>query len=78
MKVVILLLVMGVLTHFDEMFVMQNPANRTRIATLLVYVFDMGIVKFKTGFATAGATVVMAGTLILAGLARKALRYDEA
>jgi len=78
MKVVIVLLVMGVLTHFDEMFVMQNPANRTRIATLLVYVFDMGIVKFKTGFATAGATVVMAGTLILAGLARKALRYDEA
>jgi putative aldouronate transport system permease protein len=78
MKVVIVLLVMGVLTHFDEMFVMQNPANKTRISTLLVYVFDMGITKFKTGFATAGATLVMGGTLLLVGLARRAVKYDEA
>jgi putative aldouronate transport system permease protein len=78
MKVVIVLLAMGVLTHFDEMFVMQNPANKTRIATLLVYVFDMGITKFKTGFATAGATLVMVGTLALVGIVRKAVRYDEA
>ena len=78
MKVVVVLLAMGVLTHFDEMFVMQNPANKSRIATLLVYVFDQGITKFKTGLATAGSTLVMAGTLVLAAAVRKAVRYDDA
>jgi len=78
MNVVIVLLAMGVLTHFDEMFVMQNAANKTRIGTLLLYIFDMGITKFKAGFATAGATLVMAGTLLLVSLVRKAVKYDEA
>jgi putative aldouronate transport system permease protein len=77
MSVVIVLLAMGVLTHFDEMFVMQNPANKTRIGTLLLYIFEMGITKFKAGFATAGATLVMAGTLVIVALARKAVKYDE-
>ncbi|MDP3178369.1 MAG: ABC transporter permease subunit [Spirochaetaceae bacterium] len=77
MKVVAVLLTMGVLTHFDEMFVMQNPVNKTRISTLLVYVFEMGIVKFKAGFATAGATLVMAGTLAIVAIVRKAVKYDE-
>jgi putative aldouronate transport system permease protein len=78
MKVILVLLAMGALTHFDEMFVMRNPANNARIETLLVYVFDMGITKFKAGFATAGATLVMAGTLLVSGLVRKAVHYDEA
>jgi len=57
---------------------MQNAANKTRIGTLLLYIFDMGITKFKAGFATAGATLVMAGTLLLVSLVRKAVKYDEA
>jgi putative aldouronate transport system permease protein len=77
MKVVLVLLAMSVLTHFDEMFVMQNPANKQYIRTLLLYVYETGILNFKAGFATAGATLVMIGTLVLVGVTRKLLRYDR-
>lgn len=77
MKVIIVLLGIGVLTHFDEMYVMQNSVNKRYITTLLLYIFETGILNFKMGIATAGATLVMIGTLVLVWIIRKAVRYDE-
>lgn len=77
MKVILVLLSMSVLTHFDEIYVMQNPANKRMIRTLLVYIYETGILNFKVGTATAGATLVMIGTLVLVALTRKLIRYDE-
>jgi putative aldouronate transport system permease protein len=71
------LLAMGVLTHFDEMYVMQNAANKEQIRSLLLYVFEKGIVQFKTGLATAGAVLVMIGSLIFVAATRKVIRYDR-
>jgi putative aldouronate transport system permease protein len=77
MKVVLVLLSIGVLTHFDEIYVWQNPNNKRMIQTLLAFVFDTGIINFKLGIATAGATLVMIGSLSLAGVTRLLTRYDE-
>ena len=77
MKVIAVLLAMGVLTHFDEMYVMQNAANKQQIRSLLLYVFEKGILNFKTGLATAGAVLVMIGSLAVVALTRKAIRYDR-
>jgi putative aldouronate transport system permease protein len=77
MKVILVLLAMSVLTHFDEMYVMQNSVNKRYILTLLLYIFETGILKFKMGIATAGAALVMIGTLVLVWIIRKAVRYDE-
>ncbi|MDR2535038.1 MAG: ABC transporter permease subunit [Treponema sp.] len=77
MKVILVLLSMGILTHFDEVFVMQNPINKRSIRTLLLYVFETGILNFKLGTATAGAALVMIGTLAMAGISRKLTKYDE-
>jgi len=77
MKVMGVLLAMGVLTHFDEMYVMQNPINKRHIVTLLLYIFETGILNFKMGIATAGAALVMIGTLALVWVIRKVVRYDE-
>ena len=77
MKVILVLLSIGVLTHFDEVYVMQNPLNKMYIRTLLLYVFETGIVNFKLGTATAGATLVMIGTLTVVGVSRKLTGYDE-
>jgi putative aldouronate transport system permease protein len=77
MKVIAVLLAMGVLTHFDEMYVMQNPANKQQIRTLLLYVFDRGILNFKTGLATAGAVLVIIGSLAFVAATRKVFRYDR-
>jgi putative aldouronate transport system permease protein len=77
MKVIMVLLAMSILTHFDEIYVMQNAANKSRIRTLLLYVYETGIIRFKTGIATAGATLVMCGSLFLVALMRKLVRYDQ-
>jgi putative aldouronate transport system permease protein len=77
MKVILVLLSIGILTHFDEIYVMQNPINKRHIRTLLLYVFETGILNFKLGTATAGATLVMIGTLTMVGLSRKLTKYDE-
>jgi putative aldouronate transport system permease protein len=77
MKVILVLLSIGVLTHFDEIFVWQNPNNKRMIQTLLAFVFDTGIINFKLGIATAGATLVMIGSLSLAWITRALTKYDE-
>ncbi|MCL2479931.1 MAG: ABC transporter permease subunit [Treponema sp.] len=77
MKVILVLLTIGILTHFDEIYVMQNSINKPYIRTLLLYVFETGILNFKLGTATAGATLVMIGTLALVGISRKLTNYDE-
>ena len=76
MKVILVILSISVLTHFDEIYVMQNPGNRRSIQTLLIYVYEVGITNFKLGTATAGATLVMAGTLVLAFITRNVIKYD--
>ncbi len=77
MKTILVLLSIGVLTHFDEIFIMVNPANRRQIGTLLLYVFETGIINFKTGIASSGATLVMAGTLVFTAIIRKLIKYDK-
>lgn len=77
MKTILVLLSIGVLTHFDEIFIMVNPANRRKIGTLLLYVFETGIINFKTGTASAGATLVMAGTLVFTAIIRILIKYDK-
>jgi len=77
MKTILVLLSIGVLTHFDEIFIMVNPANRRKIGTLLLYVFETGIINFKTGTASAGATLVMVGTLVFTAIIRKLIQYDK-
>jgi putative aldouronate transport system permease protein len=75
-KAIAVLLAMSVLTHFDEMYVMQNAANKRLIRSLLLYVYETGILRFQTGLATAGAALVMAGSLLLVALTRRIVRYD--
>ncbi|GAB1481812.1 polygalacturonan/rhamnogalacturonan ABC transporter permease [Treponema sp.] len=77
MKTIAVLLAIGVLTHFDEIYVMVNPANRQYIRSLLLYVYETGILNFKAGTASAGAALVMAGTLIITALTRRLIKYDE-
>jgi putative aldouronate transport system permease protein len=77
MKTIILLLALGILTHFDEIYVMINSANYSRISTLLYYVYETGIINFKTGIASAGSTLVMIGTVIITLFIRKASKFDE-
>ncbi len=77
MTTVVILLSIGVLTHFDEIYVMANPANKRMIGTLLLYVYENGIVNFRMGTASAGAVLVMMGTILISALVRRLSGYDE-
>jgi len=77
MKTILILLTLGILTHFDEIFVMINSANFTSISTLLYYVYETGIINFKAGIASSGSTLVMLCTVLITIVIRKVSKFDE-
>lgn len=77
MKVIALLSVMGLLRNFDQVFVMGNSMIQDKVDTLLLYIYNKGILQFQTGLATAAASVVLAATVLITFLLRRLLRYDS-
>lgn len=77
MKVIIVLGTMGLLRNFDQVFVMGNPTIMDKIRTLLLYIYEEGILQFKVGKATATATIVLISTFIITAIVRKVIKYDD-
>lgn len=77
MKVIIMLGTMGLMRNFDQVLVMGNPAIMDKVRTLLLFIYNEGILQFKVGKATAAATVVLTATLIITFIVRKLIRYDD-
>jgi putative aldouronate transport system permease protein len=77
MKVVTMLVVMGLLRNFDQIFVMGNASIYDKVRNLLYLIYNEGIIKFRIGQATAAATLVLLATLIMSYTVRKLIRYDE-
>ncbi len=76
MQVVTLLAAMGVLRNFDQIYVMGNASIYPKVRTLLYLIYQDGIVDFKTGQATAAATLILAATFLFTFLTRRATGYD--
>ncbi|MDV4151385.1 sugar ABC transporter permease [Clostridium sp. AL.422] len=77
MKVIIVLGTMGLLRNFDQIFVMGNPTIMDKVRTLLLYIYEEGILQFKVGKATAAATIVLISTFIITAIVRKVIKYDD-
>ncbi|WP_029422810.1 ABC transporter permease subunit [Alicyclobacillus macrosporangiidus] len=77
MKVVLMLMVMGVLRTFDQIYIMRNAAIEPKVDVLMTYVFDKGITEFQMGVASAASILVLIMTLALTMVVRKVIRYDE-
>lgn len=77
MKVVVVLAMMGILRNFDQLFVMYNSATMDKVRNLVFLIYQNGIQQFKIGLATAAATLVLIGTLIISMITRRLTRYDE-
>lgn len=77
MKVVIVLGAMGVLRNFDQVFIMGTASILDKVRNLLYLIYTQGITQFKVGPATAGATLVLVGTLAISAIVRKVIRYDD-
>ena len=78
MQVISLLAAMGLLRNFDQIFVMGNASIYPKVRTLLYLIYQDGVINFKTGQATAAATLILAATFFFTYLTRRAVGYDKA
>lgn len=76
-KTLLVLGATGVLRNFDQVLIMNRPATKDSIRTLLLYIYEEGITKRRIGTATAAASVVMVITLVITVLVRRMARYDQ-
>ncbi|MGI6634570.1 MAG: ABC transporter permease subunit [Christensenellales bacterium] len=76
-KTLLVLGATGVLRNFDQVLMLNRPATKDSIRTLLLYIYEEGITKMKIGTATAAATVVMALTLVITIVVRRVAKYEE-
>jgi putative aldouronate transport system permease protein len=74
------LLVIGataVLRNFDQVFILSRPAIKDQIRSLLLYIYEEGILQMRIGKATAAATVVLLATLLISTIVRRLAGYDQ-
>ena len=76
-KTLLVLGATGVLRNFDQVLIMNRPATKDSIRTLLLYIYEEGTTKMKIGTATAAATAVMIITLAITIVVRKLAKYDQ-
>jgi putative aldouronate transport system permease protein len=65
MKVVLMLNVLGLLRIFDQIYVMRNGVVQRKVDVLMTYVYDMGILKYEVGYASAVSVMVLVATLLM-------------
>lgn len=78
MKIVTVLSAMSVIRNFDQVFIMGNASINDKVQSLLVLIYQDGILKFDVGTATAAATLVLVITMVISFVVRKLLHYDQA
>ena len=71
MKVVFMLNILGLLRIFDQIFVMRNPVVQSGVDVIMTYVYDMGILRYELGFASAISVMVLGSTLVMTAIVWK-------
>jgi len=75
--VVFMLSAVGALRIFDQVFVLRNVATTRTINVLMTYVYDLGMVQFRLGHATAASFLVAAVGILTIGFLRRSMRVDQ-
>lgn len=76
-KTLLVLGATGVLRNFDQVLIMNRPATKDSIRTLLLYIYEEGITKMKIGTATSAATIVLIITFVITVITRRLAKYDQ-
>lgn len=76
-KTLLVLGATGVLRNFDQVLIMNRPATKDSIRTLLLYIYEEGITKMKIGTATSAATIVLIITFVITIITRRLAKYDQ-
>jgi len=74
-KVVLLLTVINSLRIFAQPLVMQNPSNKHMINTLILYVYENGILSFDIGLASAASVVIFLLSVLISVILKKIINY---
>ncbi len=74
-KMLSLLAIMSAFKTFSIAFLLQTPTNHDQIVTLMLYVYEKGMLQFNLGVSVAAAIIVFIFTLTVTTVAKKVLRY---
>jgi putative aldouronate transport system permease protein len=77
MKVVLMLNVLGLLRIFDQIYVLRNGVVQRKVDVLMTYVYDMGILKYEVGYASAVSVMVLVATLFLTAIVWKVTGFGR-
>lgn len=74
-KMLTLLALMSTFKTFSLAFLLQTPTNHDEIITLMLYVYEKGILQFNLGVSVAAAIIVFIFTLTVTTVVKRILRY---
>ncbi len=74
-KMLGLLALMSTFKTFSLAFLLQTPTNHDKVITLMLYVYEKGILQFNLGVSVAAAILVFIFTLTVTTVTKKILRY---
>ncbi len=74
-KMLTLLALMSTFKTFSLAFLLQTPTNHDEIVTLMLYVYEKGILQFNLGVSVAAAIIVFIFTLTVTTVMKRVLRY---
>ncbi len=70
------MILMGSLRTFDQSLLLANSSVYREVTSVVVYAFEKGVLKFELGIATASASIVFIGTLLLVLIVKRIIRYQ--
>lgn len=74
-KMLTLLAIMATFKTFSLSFLLQTASNHDEIVTLMLYVYEKGILQFNLGVSVAAAIIVFLLTMSITITFKKVLRY---
>ncbi|WZL80614.1 ABC transporter permease subunit [Vallitaleaceae bacterium 9-2] len=75
-KIMTIMILMGSLRTFDQSLLLANSSVYREVTSVVVYAFEKGVLKFELGIATASASIVFIGTLLLVLIVKRIIRYQ--
>ena len=74
-KMMMMFGMMGILSLFDQVFVLDNWMIHDKVNVLMTYIYSTGLRQFKFGYAASAAMTVGIVTLMITLVSKKALRF---
>lgn len=74
-KVMLMFSIMGLLSMFDQVYVMDNGLIHEEVDVVMTFIYSNGIRQMRLGYAAAAGTLVGIITLVITLVSKKFLKF---